>query len=226
MRPMTPVRRTGARRVPPPPVTREQLPPLLLRQAGAHAGRARATSPTSTSSNGRRCRRVARRVHRLGQLRALARTRRRRHRVHGRRRVTRARGSPPCCSSTSPPSPSRTASSASRPRCSPRTGRCSPCSPAPAGRCSARSTAGSSRSTSRSPTTAEYLDSIAEREQRADSRAMARLLLPRSIAVVGAIGPTRHGRWRAVAQHHAHATVPVYAVNPNRTPIDRRRARA
>lgn len=34
--------------------------------------------------------------------------------------------------------------------------------------------------------TTEYLDSVGRREQRADSRAMARFLLPRSIVVIGA----------------------------------------
>ena len=62
--------------------------------------------------------------------------------------------------------------------------------------------------------TAEFLDSMSKREQRADSRAMARLLLPRSIAVVGAsdndesVGGVL---WRNVV---ARATGPVYAVNP------------
>lgn len=63
--------------------------------------------------------------------------------------------------------------------------------------------------------TSEYLDSVSRREQRADSRAMARLLLPKSIAVVGAsnradsVGGVL---WRNVS---AWATGPVYAVNPN-----------
>jgi len=67
--------------------------------------------------------------------------------------------------------------------------------------------------------TEEFLDSVSRREQRADSRAMARLLLPRSIAVVGATdrpGSVGETLWRHVA---AAATGPVYAVNPNRTAI-------
>jgi acyl-CoA synthetase (NDP forming)/GNAT superfamily N-acetyltransferase len=74
--------------------------------------------------------------------------------------------------------------------------------------------------------TAEYIDSMSKREQRADSRAMARLLLPRSIAVVGAsdnedtIGGVL---WRNVV---AHATGPVYAVNPAHATIGGARAYA
>ncbi|CAN5609387.1 bifunctional GNAT family N-acetyltransferase/acetate--CoA ligase family protein [soil metagenome] len=66
--------------------------------------------------------------------------------------------------------------------------------------------------------TTEYLDSVARREQRADSRAMARLLLPRSIAVVGATdepGSVGAALWQHVNQHSAG---PVFAVNP-RQPI-------
>ena len=69
--------------------------------------------------------------------------------------------------------------------------------------------------------THEYLDSLAEREHRADSRAMARLLLPRSIAVVGASDrPNTVGSvlWRNITRT---ANVPVHAVNPNRTTIRR-----
>ena len=67
--------------------------------------------------------------------------------------------------------------------------------------------------------THEYLDSLAEREHRADSRAMARLLLPRSIAVVGTSDrPDTVGSvlWRNITRT---ANVPVHAVNPNRTSI-------
>ena len=49
--------------------------------------------------------------------------------------------------------------------------------------------------------TEEFLDSVERREQRADSRAMARLLLPRSIAVVGATdrpGTVGEALWRHV----------------------------
>ena len=62
--------------------------------------------------------------------------------------------------------------------------------------------------------TAEFVDSVSRREQRADSRAMARLLLPRAIAVVGATdrpGSVGAALWRNVT---AAATVPVYAGQP------------
>ncbi len=52
--------------------------------------------------------------------------------------------------------------------------------------------------------TEEFLDSVERREQRADSRAMARLLLPRSIAVVGATdrpGSVGEALWRHVTGH-------------------------
>ena len=62
--------------------------------------------------------------------------------------------------------------------------------------------------------TAEYVDSVERREQRADSRAIARLLLPTSIAVIGAsdrpdsIGATV---WANVADDPIRR---VYPVNP------------
>ena len=62
--------------------------------------------------------------------------------------------------------------------------------------------------------TEEFLDSVERREQRADSRAMARLLLPRSIAVVGATdrpGSVGEALWRHLT---STAAGPVYAVNP------------
>ncbi len=67
--------------------------------------------------------------------------------------------------------------------------------------------------------TAEFIDSVERREQRADSRAVAQLLLPTSIAVIGAsdrantIGDTL---WRHVV---ANGRIPAYAVNPNRSRI-------
>lgn len=62
--------------------------------------------------------------------------------------------------------------------------------------------------------TTEFLDSVERREQRADSRAVARLLMPRTIAVVGA-----SDRPGSIGQHvFANAVEgssgPVYAVNP------------
>lgn len=67
--------------------------------------------------------------------------------------------------------------------------------------------------------TEQFLDSVARREQRADSRAMARLLMPKSIAVVGATdrpGTVGDALWRNVS---SAATGPVYAVNPNRNVV-------
>lgn len=67
--------------------------------------------------------------------------------------------------------------------------------------------------------TEEFLDSLSRREQRADSRAMTRLLMPRAIAVVGASdrpGTVGEALWRNVS---TAATGPVYAVNPNRSSI-------
>ena len=67
--------------------------------------------------------------------------------------------------------------------------------------------------------TEQFLDSVEAREQRADSRSVARLLLPRSIAVVGASDrPDSIGRelWRNAQR----SGVPVFAVNPNRPTVD------
>ena len=69
-------------------------------------------------------------------------------------------------------------------------------------------------------TTEEFLDSVERREQRADSRAIARILLPRAIAVIGA-SPREGSVGAALWQHVAKsATVPVYPVNPAHTEID------
>lgn len=68
-------------------------------------------------------------------------------------------------------------------------------------------------------TTDEFLDSVERREQRADSRAVARLLIPKAIAVIGAsdrphsVGETL---WRHVTRNPA---VPAYAVNPNHATV-------
>jgi acyl-CoA synthetase (NDP forming)/RimJ/RimL family protein N-acetyltransferase len=64
--------------------------------------------------------------------------------------------------------------------------------------------------------TEEFLDSVDRREQRADSRAMARLLLPRSIALVGATdrpGSVGAALWRNLT---TSGGVPVSPVNPRR----------
>ncbi len=62
--------------------------------------------------------------------------------------------------------------------------------------------------------TDEFLDSVERREQRADSRAVARILLPRAVAVIGASdlpGSVGEVVWRNVTDS---VDVPVYAVNP------------
>ncbi len=62
--------------------------------------------------------------------------------------------------------------------------------------------------------TDEFLDSVERREQRADSRAVARILLPRAIAVIGASerpGSVGDAVWRNLANS---VDVPMYAVNP------------
>jgi acyl-CoA synthetase (NDP forming)/RimJ/RimL family protein N-acetyltransferase len=62
--------------------------------------------------------------------------------------------------------------------------------------------------------TDEFLDSVERREQRADSRAVARILLPRAIAVIGASerpGSVGDAIWRNVTKS---VDVPTYAVNP------------
>ena len=72
--------------------------------------------------------------------------------------------------------------------------------------------------------TEEFLDSVERREQRADSRAMARLLLPRTIAVVGASdepGSIGDALWRHVT---AAATGAVFPVNPHHDEIGGKRS--
>ena len=59
-----------------------------------------------------------------------------------------------------------------------------------------------------------FLDSVGRREQRADSRAVARILLPRAVAVIGASerrGSVGDAVWRHVSNS---VQAPVYAVNP------------
>ena len=66
-------------------------------------------------------------------------------------------------------------------------------------------------------TTDEFLDSVERREQRADSRAVVRLLIPRAIAVIGASdrpGSVGAAIWDSVT---ANTSLPVHAVNPART---------
>jgi acyl-CoA synthetase (NDP forming)/GNAT superfamily N-acetyltransferase len=68
-------------------------------------------------------------------------------------------------------------------------------------------------------TTDEFLDSVERREQRADSRAVARILIPRAVAVIGAserAGSVGDAIWRNVV-HGVDA--PTYAVNPRHDTI-------
>ncbi len=67
--------------------------------------------------------------------------------------------------------------------------------------------------------TDQFLDSVERREQRADSRAVARILLPRAIAVIGASdrpGSVGDAIWRHIADS---VDVPMHAVNPNRDDV-------
>ena len=67
--------------------------------------------------------------------------------------------------------------------------------------------------------TDEFLDSVERREQRADSRAVARVLMPRTIAVVGASDrPETIGAalWHQVS---GGSTGAAYPVNPNRPTV-------
>ena len=69
-------------------------------------------------------------------------------------------------------------------------------------------------------TTDEFLDSVERREQRADSRAVARILIPRAVAVIGASerpGTVGDAIWRNVVDG---VDAPTYAVNPRHDTID------
>ncbi len=72
--------------------------------------------------------------------------------------------------------------------------------------------------------TSDFLDSVERREQRADSRAISRLLLPRSIAVIGA-SDTKNTVGRVLWHNAARGfSGPLYPVNPNHDTIDGRPA--
>lgn len=67
--------------------------------------------------------------------------------------------------------------------------------------------------------TSDFIDSVERREQRADSRAVARLLMPTSIAVIGAsdvADSVGDALWRHAS---VGARCPVYAVNPLRPTV-------
>ena len=72
-------------------------------------------------------------------------------------------------------------------------------------------------------TTDEFIDTVERREQRADSRAVARILLPRAVAVVGA--SDREGSVGNLLWQHVRSsvTVPVHPVNPRLEDLDGRR---
>jgi acyl-CoA synthetase (NDP forming) len=68
--------------------------------------------------------------------------------------------------------------------------------------------------------TDEFLDSVERREQRADARAIARLLLPRAIAVIGASDVANSvgaALWENIVDS---VDVPVYPVNPRLSELD------
>jgi len=74
--------------------------------------------------------------------------------------------------------------------------------------------------------TEHFLDSVESREHRADSRAVARLLLPRSVAVIGASdrpGTIGDELWRNVSSTFSG---PVFPVNARRATVAGRRAYA
>lgn len=67
--------------------------------------------------------------------------------------------------------------------------------------------------------TAAFIDSVERREQRADSRAIARLLIPRSIALIGA-SDTPGGIGAEIWENlQTGFSGPLYAVNPHRDRI-------
>lgn len=68
-----------------------------------------------------------------------------------------------------------------------------------------------------------FVDSVEAREHRADSRAIARLLLPRSVAVIGAsdvAGSIGHELWRSASA----GTLPAFAVNARHDTVGGQRA--
>ena len=72
--------------------------------------------------------------------------------------------------------------------------------------------------------TEEFLDSVERREQRADSRAMARLLLPRSVALVGATdrpGTVGEALWRHLTSTGGRAGLRRQPAAGRRSPAGR-----
>ncbi|MCB0999619.1 MAG: GNAT family N-acetyltransferase [Acidimicrobiales bacterium] len=72
--------------------------------------------------------------------------------------------------------------------------------------------------------TEQFVDSVEGRERRADSRSIARLLLPRSVAVIGASdepGSIGNEVWRSVA---SGGVQPIFAVNSRRDTVGGTRA--
>ncbi|MEO5724232.1 MAG: GNAT family N-acetyltransferase [Ilumatobacteraceae bacterium] len=74
--------------------------------------------------------------------------------------------------------------------------------------------------------TEQFIDSVEQREHRADSSSVARLLLPRTVAVIGASdrkGTAGHELWHNVSQSFEG---PVYPVNSRRATVGGRKAYA
>ncbi len=67
---------------------------------------------------------------------------------------------------------------------------------------------------------ATFVESVEEREHRADSRAVARLLLPRSIAVIGASDRPGSVGWEVWRNARRGFDGPLYAVNPAHAIVD------
>lgn len=74
--------------------------------------------------------------------------------------------------------------------------------------------------------TSEFIDSVERREHRADSRAVARILLPTSIAVIGASDLADSVGASIWSNVRRHARTPVYPVNPAHKTVGGERAYA
>ena len=185
IRPITPEDAAGARRLPQPAVRREPLPALLLPEARAERRRAGALHDRRLRRSGGLRGRGTRRVRRLGELRTMEQPRRRRGGVHGGRPPSR-QGHRHLVAGTP-----RRARSLERDRTLHREtlgdnrGMLAVFAKAgwPVHR---RFESGVIDVDFSLEDTASFIDSVERREQRADSRAMARLLLATSIAVIGA----------------------------------------
>ena len=194
-------RRAGAGGLPRTTVAREHLPAVLLAPSPAERRRPRALHDRRHGRPGRPRRRALRGVHRLGQLRALGRARRRRRGVHGGRRAPGQghRHAAPRAPRGDRPRQRRHPLHRRGPRRQPPMLAVFSRAGWPVER---RFESGVVDLDFPLDETEEFLDSVERREQRADSRAVARLLLPRTIAVVGASDTRGLGRQGAVAPRH------------------------